>query len=92
MLLSQLVVKLLLIVEEEEFIFENIRAAHFHCTRLFDFSFDSLQGLSFLLQLCLLLKLSEVHFLSHLLQMCFQHVLISKLIAESDLLSKLENV
>ena len=55
MTLSQLVVKLLLIVEEKEFILKDIRAPHFHGFLLFNFFFDSLQGIALLLQLRLLL-------------------------------------
>ena len=49
MTFSKLVVKLLLVIEEKEFILEDIRTPHFHSFLLFDFPFDSLQSLTLLL-------------------------------------------
>ena len=92
MTLSQFIVKLLLIVEEEEFILEDIRAPHFHGFLLFNFFFDSLQCITLLLEFCFLLHLSSVQFFSHLRKVGFQDVLVGKPIAKGNFLPKLEYV
>ena len=89
---AQLIVELLLIIEEEEFVLENVRTTHLHLVLILDVFLNAIQSFTFFFDFLFLLYLFAVHFLSHLREMGFQNVLIGKSLAKCDLLSEFENV
>lgn len=85
-------VELFLVVKEEEFVFENLRAANFSLL-FFSISLGNItQVLSVLLDLniSLLLFLCEVH--AHLFQMILKKLLVGLLVSEIDSLAETHQI
>ena len=90
--LSQLVVELFLVVEEQELVLQDIRASHLNSILLFHFSFDSLQSFFLFLKLIFFLLLCTVKLFTHLNKMSLEDFFVSLLLSKCNLLAKLEDV
>ena len=92
LVLSKLVIKLLLVIEEEELILQNVGASNLHSILLLEIVLDSVQGITFFFQPSILLKLSVVQLFSHLLKMRLQDVFVCELLAKLDPFSEFKNI
>jgi len=86
------VVKLLLVVEEEEFVLEDFRASHLHILLVIDFLLDAEKGVPLLFQLELPGELLTLRLLSHLSKVLLQDILVVELLAKVHPLSELDDI
>ena len=88
----ELVLELLLVIEEEEFVLENLAAAHLHVLLLSIAVSDAGQVLPVLLNLRLALLTLLLQVLAHLAEMILEQVLIVEHAADGHALAEANHV